>query len=131
MNLYIATGRLTKNPELKSGNGKSYCQFSIAVQRSYVRKEDNKPQVDFIDCVVWGNAAENLAKWQTKGNMILIEGELQKNTYQNNHGENKTTYQVLVNRIEYLSKKNDIQKNSFDDTAEREEEITPYTFKPY
>ena len=37
MNKYIATGRLTRNPEVKqSQGGKSYSQFSIAVDRSFV-----------------------------------------------------------------------------------------------
>ena len=43
MNIIILTGRLTKQPECKtSGSGKSYAQFSIAVNRSYVGKSGQK-----------------------------------------------------------------------------------------
>ena len=101
MNIIILTGRLTKQPECKTGSGKSYAQFSIAVNRSYVGKSGQK-ETDFINCVAWGTTAENLAKYQEKGSLILVEGELQQNSYKNKNGENITAYQVVVARIEYL-----------------------------
>lgn len=111
MNKYIATGRLTRNPEVKqSQGGKSYSQFSIAVDRSFVGPSGQK-QVDFINCVAWGKTAENLAKYQTKGSKILIEGELQQNNYKSKTGENKMSYTVSVNCIEFLGKKTDASDN--------------------
>ncbi len=102
MNIIILTGRLTKHPECKrTDSGKSYAQFSIAVNRSYVGKSGQK-ETDFINCVAWGTTAENLAKYQEKGSLILVEGELQQNSYKNKNGENITAYQVVVARIEYL-----------------------------
>ena len=70
----LLTGRLTKHPECKrTDSGKSYAQFSIAVNRSYVGKSGQK-ETDFINCVAWGTTAENLAKYQEKGSLILVRG---------------------------------------------------------
>ena len=49
MNIIILTGRLTKHPECKrTDSGKSYAQFSIAVNRSYVGKSGQRKLILLI-----------------------------------------------------------------------------------
>ena len=98
MNKVFLIGRLTKNPELKSTtNGKSVCQFSIAVNRNHTNANGEK-EVDFINCIVWDKQAENLFKYQKKGNMIAVFGELRNDSYEVN-GEKKYKSYVIVNNI--------------------------------
>lgn len=100
MNTIILTGRITKKPILKNTKGgKSVCEFSIAVNRK------DKNQADFINCVVYGVVAENLAKYQDKGSQISVLGALRVDKYIDGNGNNKYKTYVLVNNIEFLGNK--------------------------
>ena len=63
--------------------------------------------MDFITCIVWNKQAENLVKYQRKGNMIGIQGQLRVDTYETN-GERKYKTYVLVENIEFLEARKDI-----------------------
>lgn len=91
-------GRLTKNPELRSTQtGKKVCSFTIATNRI------NNEECDFINCVVWDKQAENLCKYQVKGSLIGVIGQLRQETYNDTKGNKRVSYVVYCNEIEYLS----------------------------
>lgn len=109
MNRVMLTGRLTRDPILEATkNGTSICQFNIATNRPVIR--DGKREVDFINCIIWNKAAENLVKYQRKGNLLGIIGELRIDTYEAN-GERKYKSYVLVDEVEYLEAKRDMAKD--------------------
>lgn len=104
MNKIIITGRLVRDPELrKNESGNVNSRFTVAVNRP-LAKED-KQQTDFLICSVWGKQAENLCKYQSKGSMVAIEGEMRADNYNDEEGNTKTFTYVLVNRVEYLGGK--------------------------
>ncbi|MBO7712747.1 MAG: single-stranded DNA-binding protein [Methanobrevibacter sp.] len=106
MNKVFITGRIAKDLKLESTKqGTPVCQFSIATNRPVNR--DGEKQVDFITCIVWNKQAENLVKYQRKGNMIGIQGQLRVDTYEVN-GERKYKTYVLVENIEFLEARKDI-----------------------
>lgn len=102
MNNLILMGRMTKDPELKySASGKEKCNFSIAVTRKYKKNE-----ADFINCVAWEKIAENIFEYFKKGNRILIHGRLSVRNYEDeNNGEIKWIYEVIVDEFEFIEKK--------------------------
>lgn len=105
MNLITLTGRLTRKPELKNTtSGKSVCDFSIAVSRNYTN-EDGKKEADFINIQVWDKQAENLCKYQDKGNSIAVVGSIRTRQYDDEKGNKRYVTYVLANNIEYLSSK--------------------------
>ena len=107
MNKAILIGRLTKNPELRTTpTGRSVCQFSIAVNRTYTN-EDGERKADFINCVVWDKQAENLTLYQRKGNQIAVDGRIQTRNYDDNDGKKVYVTEILVNNISYLDNKKD------------------------
>lgn len=82
--------------ELKSTkSGNSVCEFTLAVNR-------DKEKTDFIICQVWNKQAENLCKYQQKGSLISVIGEMRTETYEISDKKHYRTY-VLVNQVEYLS----------------------------
>ena len=98
MNKVLLIGRITKDLELRhTPNDKAVCDFTLAVNR-------DKENADFINCVVWNNQAENLCKYQGKGSLIAVFGELRVDTYEVEGNKRYKTY-VYVNNIEFLSKK--------------------------
>ena len=99
MNNVILTGRITKDLELRhTGNEKAVCNFTLAVNRI------GQDQADFINIAVWGQQAENLAKYQGKGSLIAVSGSLRVENYEVEGQKRNKTY-VLANNIEYLSNK--------------------------
>lgn len=113
MNTIFLIGRLTRRPELKyTSSNKAVCDFSIAVNRNYTN-EDGKREADFINCQVWNKQAENLCKYQDKGNQIAVDANLRVQSYDDKDGNKRYSTFVLVNNIEYLeSKKNDTKNVS-------------------
>ena len=96
MNKIFLIGRITKDLELRNtSKGTPVCEFTLAVNR-------DKENTDFITCQVWNKQAENLCKYQGKGSLISVIGELRVETYEINDKKHYKTY-VLSNIIEYLS----------------------------
>ena len=101
MNVIILTGRLTRDPELKFGqSGKAYSRFTLAVDRPM-----QKGEADFINCVAFGKTAELIGEYLRKGRKAGVTGRLQIGKYEVN-GEKRTSYDVVVDTIEFLESKN-------------------------
>ena len=101
MNIIILTGRLTRDPELKFGqSGKAYSRFTLAVDRPM-----QKGEADFINCVAFGKTAELIGEYLRKGRKAGVTGRLQMGKYEVN-GEKRTSYDVVVDNIEFLESKN-------------------------
>lgn len=123
MNVVILSGRLTKKPELRATTSTSVCHFSLAVNK-FASNE-----CDFIECVCFGKQAENLAKYQDKGNMIEVNGRLEVNSYTDKEGKNHSKTIVTVNQTNFISQgkktsseaKND-QNDPFEAMSKRIEE---------
>ena len=99
MNKVVLIGRITKDLELrKTKSDKSVCEFTLATNR--VGSED----ADFVSCMVWNQQAENLCKFQGKGSLIAVFGELRTDSYEIEGQKRYKTY-VLVSNVEFLSKK--------------------------
>lgn len=108
MNKVMLIGRLTKTPELRATqSGKQVCSFTIATNRI------NNEECDFINCVVWDKQAENLCKYQVKGNLIGVIGQLRQETYNDTKGNKRTSYVVLCNEIEYLQTSTKKEENPY------------------
>lgn len=107
MNKVMLVGRLTKMPELKEVNDKKVCEFTIATNRI------NGQDADFINCVAWNSQAENLCKYQVKGNIIGVVGELRIDNYEIEGTKRYKTY-VMVNNIEFLESKKE-KTNPFEE----------------
>ena len=69
-----------------------------------MKKEDG---ADFINIVAFGKQAELIANSLHKGSPILIEGRIQTGSYDNKEGKKTYTFDIVVNRFEFLGKKED------------------------
>lgn len=105
MNNLCLTGRITKEPELKTTqSGNSYLLFTLAVDRGF--KDDNGNYItDFIPCVAWNNQAEFIHKYVQKGNMLEITGTIQSRTYQTQSGDNRTVIEAIIDSVRNLTPK--------------------------
>lgn len=117
MNKVILTGRIANDLELKATTtGKSICEFRLATNRPVVR--DGEKVADFINCRVWNKSAENLVKYQTKGNLIAVIGRMQVDRYEDKEGNTRYSNYVLVEDLEYLERKKETnQEDEFKDMS--------------
>ena len=98
-NKVALVGGLVAAPELKTTqNGIPYTRFRIAVNRRFHSK-DEENKVDFFNATAWRNTAEFICKYFGKGSMIMLDGEMQTQQYEDRNGNPATWYDVAVDRV--------------------------------
>ena len=114
LNRVILMGRLTRDPEFnQTTSGIPFCRFALAINRQFANKGTGEREADFVECTAWRGTGEFIARYFSKGNMILVEGELRNNNYTDNNGVKRYAMNVLVNNASFCESKNsDGQQNS-------------------
>lgn len=111
INRTVLTGRLTRDPELKTTqSGLSVATFTLAVNRQY-SKDKNKSLADFINCVIWRKAAENFCSFTKKGSLVGVDGRIQTRSYENKDGQRVYVTEVVVDNFALLESKAEKQNN--------------------
>lgn len=100
MNKIVITGRITKDPELRTtGSGTEVCNFTVAVDRRV--KKDAEKVADFIDCVAWGKSGVFVNTYFHKGDGINVEGRLESRKWTDKDGNNRTSWEVICDNVEF------------------------------
>ena len=118
MNRVCLVGRLTKDPTceyVNTSNGSvARARFTIAVDRGFAsgnQDGSNNRTADFISVVAWRKQAENVAKFQKKGNQIAVEGRIQVDSYTGKDGNQVWSTYVVADTIQFLDRKGDTPSN--------------------
>jgi single-strand DNA-binding protein len=120
MNKVMLVGRISNDLELRyTNNNNAVVEFSLATNRPVMR--DGERVTDFITCVLFGKQAENLQKYQSKGNLIGIEGSFRTDKYQDKDGNNRYKNYVLVNIVEFLEGNRGASENKTEEVTETTE----------
>ncbi len=102
MNRVVIVGRLTRDPDLRyTPNGVAVANFTVASNRPF-KNQQGEQEADFINCVVWRNAAENLANYMKKGSLIGVDGRIQTRSYDDKDGKRVFVTEVLAENIQFL-----------------------------
>ena len=106
-NKVILMGRLCADPELKqTQNGTTVTSFNIAVDRRF-----EKDKADFITIVAWRQTAEFICKYFRKGSAILVCGELQTRSWQDQNGNKRTATEVVASEATFCESKRESEGN--------------------
>lgn len=104
-NKVILGGRLTADPELKqTPQGVSVVTFSLAINR-----KGKDATTDFINCVAWRGTAEFISKYFTKGNSIVIDGEINVRNYQDKDNNKRQAVEVQVHDAYFVDSKGNVE----------------------
>ncbi|HLS07772.1 single-stranded DNA-binding protein, partial [Lentibacillus sp.] len=76
----------------------------IAIDRPFSNQQGNR-ETDFINCVVWRRAAENLATYMKKGSMIGVDGRLQSRSFEGRDGNTVYVTEVVADSVQFLESK--------------------------
>jgi single-strand DNA-binding protein len=104
-NIVVVKGRLTKDVDFKvSEAGYEIAHYCIAV--NHYTKDKDKPKVSFFDIVSFGHTAKYLTTYTSKGDEILVQGELEQQSWTNQGGDKKTRVAIKGLNANLLRKKN-------------------------
>jgi single-strand DNA-binding protein len=118
-NLCGLKGRLCKNPELSTtSSGMSVCRIRIAVPR-----RDKQSGADFVTCVAFKAQAEFLNKYFSKGQEILVQGNLSINQWEGDDGIKREACEVLINNIDFCGAKQDSNQAERNERAQTVEQV--------
>ena len=107
LNHITIMGRLTRDPELRrTGNGTAVASFTVAVDRDFASQGQEK-ETDFIDCVAWRQTGEFVAKYFTKGRMIVVSGRLQIRSWNDKDGNKRRTAEVVADNCYFGDSKSE------------------------
>ena len=105
MNKVFLVGRLARDPELRyTASNLATMRCSIAVDRQFVREGEERG-ADFISIVAFGNRAETMKKYLTKGSQIAVDGRIQTGSYDGADGKKVYTTDVIVENFQFLDSK--------------------------
>ena len=132
MNKVILSGNLTKDAELRyTANDKAYSKFCIANNEGY---GDNK-KTNFFNCTLWGKSAENLNRFLTKGQKVLITGKVEINDYKDREGVERKIIDINVdsfggieligNKVQQESETDNYASNNNDFSMNNNDDMTP------
>lgn len=97
-------GRVTKPLELRYlQNGTAVLNFDIA---NSIKVKDSEPVVTYLRCVCYGRGAEVINQFVSKGDRVLLQGELRQNSYKDSTGATKTYHYLQVNNFDFIEYKN-------------------------
>lgn len=105
-NRVILMGRLTAAPDMRAtSEGTEYCRFSVAVDRDFVKKGEER-QADFITCTAWRQTAAFVGKYFGKGSMIHVEGQWRHEKYDKD-GETRYSDYCQVDNVSFCGSKSE------------------------
>ena len=130
MNKVFLVGRLTRDPDLRYGaSNNAVMRTSIAVDRQFTNQNGER-DADFINIVAFGNRAETMKKYLTKGSQIAVSGRIQTGSYDGQDGKRVYTTDVIIDEFQFLdsrgSRSEESGSNNSGNTSSSN--LTPYDF---
>jgi single-strand DNA-binding protein len=100
MNRVLLTGRLTRDPELRTlSTGKTVTQFSLATNDYRGGKELS----EFHSIVTWDRLAEICGQYLGKGQLVALEGRLQTRQWEDDKKLRHWKTEIVASSVEMLS----------------------------
>jgi single-strand DNA-binding protein len=124
MNRVLLTGRLTRDPELRSlASGKAVTTFNVATNEY---AGGGKEKAEFHTIVTWDKLAQVCGQYLGKGQQVAIEGRIQTRTWDDDAGKRHWRTEIVANHVEMLSgrKKKDYEAQAAADALEAQAEAT-------
>ena len=106
INHAVISGNLTRDFELRATqSGNPIGTFSVAVndRRRNPQTGEWEDVPNYIDCVIFGNRAQALAQYLTKGSKVAVEGKLRWSQWEKD-GQKRSKIEVVVDEVEFLSR---------------------------
>ena len=111
VNLYgrIAT-ELKFEATSKKDKEKGYCRFLLAVRDGV--DADGEQKTQFISCIAWNQLAKTISDYMKKGDRFALTGKINVQKYEDEDGEERTSFQIVVSQVYFVETKETETKSS-------------------
>jgi single-strand DNA-binding protein len=100
MNRVLLTGRLTRDPELRTlASGKTVTQFSLATNDYRAGTE----KAEYHNVVTWDRLAEICGQFLGKGQLVAVEGRIQTRQWEDDKKQRHWKTEIVASSVEMLS----------------------------
>lgn len=130
-NKIILAGYITRDPVLSYlPNQTPVTEIGLAVNRKYKGSDGQmKEDVCYVDCRCYGQMAETINKYCSKGSSLLIEGRLTFDSWEAQDGSKRSKHRIKIERFQFLGKAEGAQKRQ-PDTPPKVEDDDDNGFDP-
>lgn len=130
----IIAGRLAHTPEMKvTPSGMNVATFSLAVNRVwYDANKQKQEKTEWHNCVAFGKTAETLAQYAEGGQVLLVEGRNETQSWEDKDtGKKMYKTQVIVESFQFGQKsaaraERKMDEASHDQTTNYKEKTVEY-----
>lgn len=114
LNKVMLIGKLGKDPEVRfTSSGQAVAGFSMATNEKFKNKSGEwEDRTEWHNITLWGKLAEIAGEYLSKGKMAYIEGRLQTRKWQDKNGNDRYTTDIVGDKLQLLSPKNDSSRSS-------------------
>lgn len=117
MNKVILCGNLGSDPDTKTTGNTTYTRFPVATKNS-------KGETDWHQIVCFGKTAELCDQYLSKGQKVLLDGEIRYSKYTDNEGLERKNFSIIAHKVEFLTPKSEAApKASQQSTAQKDRNI--------
>lgn len=109
------SGNIGREPELRqTQGGTQVLTFSLAVSDRKRNPQSGQWEdvTNWVPCVVFGNRAESLSRFLSKGMKCAVEGKIRQSSYKDKSGQNRSKIEVIVDDVEFMSQPKGSQTNN-------------------
>ncbi len=97
MNSVTLIGTLTKDPEIRNGNGDAkVCSMRVA------ESNGRKGTPLFINVSAFGRQAETCGKYLAKGRQVAVSGQLRFREWEPEGGGKRSEHTIAADRVDFL-----------------------------
>lgn len=106
LNKVILMGRLTRDPDYKqTPTGTSVAEFSLAVDRDYVKQGESR-QTDFLNVVTFSGKADFVNKYFHKGQLVAVCGRLETRSWEDSQsGQKRFAVNIVADEVHFAESK--------------------------
>jgi single-strand DNA-binding protein len=97
-------GNLGQDPEVRfTQNGTAVCTLSVATSKAWTdeKTKEKRETTEWHRVVVWGAAAETVAKHKRKGDQVHVAGYLQTRKYTDDAGVERYSTEVVAGQWQW------------------------------
>lgn len=107
INSVTICGNLTRDAELRAtGNGLQILSFTVAVNDRRRNQQGQWEDVpNFVPCTLFGERAEKLAGYLTKGIKVCVTGKLHYQSWQAKDGTKRHELEVNVSDLDFMQRR--------------------------
>jgi len=104
INRVTIVGNLTRDPELRGlPSGGSVCSLRVAVNGR--RRDQSGQWVDepnFFNVTIFGNSADNAARFLSKGRQVAVDGRLRWREWQDQQGNKRESIEIVAQEVQFI-----------------------------